>query len=207
MWLRGVLGLVVALGIVVPRVWEAHVREVTSVLPSGYCRPLLVDWSGSMRQCFLPSQVIEAESQLPFSPIDPVPAVRRVMSLALRQVIIIRHTPHGPVTNSVGGSKIVSIQYVFGHIPGDGDGVPVPTPPQPRFVLITEKVFDGQGRQGGRISRGVGEAGNRSGNVRKYFGPWEFSAYVPARQIHVDFTTNADKETTRLLGQAVLAKQ
>lgn len=68
---------------------------------------LFIWYGGTMRGCFLPSQVREAEMRMDVSPVSPVGAVHRITRLSLTQIIL----------RGLSGRGVDVIEYIFGTIP------------------------------------------------------------------------------------------
>lgn len=165
------------------------------------CAPLVIDWSGDYRQCFLPDHAREAARLLPFKPIDPTSEVRAIAGVELQQVLVIRQIPHGPgpnVTDPIAQGTAIGISYFYGSMPGGLGMVPDTGASSPRFVIVTES----------RMSRGNQPDGisslTSSDASPGPYGPWGLHVTMPRRGTTLDITTNAPRDVVQSLSAALV---
>jgi hypothetical protein len=126
--------------------------------------------------CYGRRAFAEAAARLPFSPINPLAAVKRTTGLSLASIAL--KSGPGPQAHK----PLVTIELVYGRVPAKG--LSLPPPRKPVYVLVYQA--HGVATHPDQLSRAVGESGGRT-----YYGDWTYDGAIPSRHIVFSIDSNA----------------
>jgi hypothetical protein len=190
--------------------WAAssHSADGSSAPPVQHCGPLITNWASVYEQCFQPAQLGQAQAAFSASPLDPRPAIRSVLHLHVRQVLLDWRIDHGPrAATSIGQGTPLSITYIFGTIPGGLDMVPMPSPASPHYAIVTESPMGRGGSRTRSISRAAGTVGGPHRSTTPVHGAWQLDMHLPNKEFSLSVVANVDKPVMERLAKSLVLRE
>ena len=163
------------------------------------CPDWVIPWGGATVRCFGPGHVPDAESLLPFQPVDPVELIRNSAGLPLELVVVSSDGGFRPA--GAPEPPFTSIAYYFGSAE---TSAPMPAPRTPKFLVVREMANNLQLPARPAIHRAVGESGRYGVKLKDWYGPWHLRAATPDGQLAVHVHSNLPKREIERIARALL---